>query len=87
MKYLANKIASEHFSQSFFDFTLLIIISFLLRIHSSPPLEVCASLGQAEHCHILGLSVDRLCGLVIRFPGYRSRGPGLIPGASKFSEK
>jgi hypothetical protein len=31
--------------------------------------------------------VDRLCGLVIRVPGYRSRGPGSIPNASRFSEK
>jgi hypothetical protein len=30
---------------------------------------------------------DRLCGLVIRVPGYRSRGPGSIPGATSFSEK
>jgi hypothetical protein len=30
---------------------------------------------------------DSLCGLVIRVPGYRSRGPGSIPGATKFSEK
>jgi hypothetical protein len=28
-----------------------------------------------------------LCGLVVRVPGYRSRGPGLISGATKFSEK
>jgi hypothetical protein len=26
-------------------------------------------------------------GMVARVPGYRSRGPGLIPGAAKFSEK
>jgi hypothetical protein len=26
----------------------------------------------------------RLCGLVIRAPGYRFRGPGSIPGASRF---
>jgi hypothetical protein len=26
-------------------------------------------------------------GLVVRVPGYRSRGPGLIPGATRFSEK
>jgi hypothetical protein len=31
--------------------------------------------------------VDRLCGLVVRVPGYRSSGPGSIPGAAKFSEK
>jgi hypothetical protein len=29
---------------------------------------------------------DRLCGLVIRVPGYRSKGPGSIPGATRFSE-
>jgi hypothetical protein len=30
---------------------------------------------------------DRLSGLVVRVPGYRSRVPGLIPGATRFSEK
>jgi hypothetical protein len=30
---------------------------------------------------------DRLCGLVVRAPGYRSRGPDSIPGANRFSEK
>jgi hypothetical protein len=29
---------------------------------------------------------DRLCGLVVRVPWYRSRGPGSIPGATRFSE-
>jgi hypothetical protein len=29
---------------------------------------------------------DRHCGLVVRVPGYRSRGQGLIPGATRFSE-
>jgi hypothetical protein len=28
-----------------------------------------------------------LCGLVVRVPGYRSRGPGSIPRATRFSEK
>jgi hypothetical protein len=32
------------------------------------------------------LSRDCLCGLVVTFPGYRSRGPGSIPGATRFSE-
>jgi hypothetical protein len=27
---------------------------------------------------------DRLCGLVVRVPGYRSRNPGSIPGATRF---
>jgi hypothetical protein len=31
------------------------------------------------------MCVDHLCGLVVRVPGYRSRGPGLIPGATEFS--
>jgi hypothetical protein len=30
---------------------------------------------------------DRLCGLVVRVTGYKSKGPGLIPGAARFSEK
>jgi hypothetical protein len=30
---------------------------------------------------------DHLCGLVVRVPGYRSRGPGSIPGATISSEK
>jgi hypothetical protein len=30
---------------------------------------------------------DCLYGLVVRVPGYRSRGPGSIPNATKFSEK
>jgi hypothetical protein len=29
----------------------------------------------------------RLCGLVVRVSGYRSRGPGSIPGATIFSDK
>jgi hypothetical protein len=30
---------------------------------------------------------DHLCGLVVRVLGYRSRGPGSVPGATRFSEK
>jgi hypothetical protein len=30
---------------------------------------------------------DRLCGLVVRVPGYRSRGPGSILCTTRFSEK
>jgi hypothetical protein len=28
-----------------------------------------------------------LCGLAVTVPGYKSRGPGSIPGATRFSEK
>jgi hypothetical protein len=34
-----------------------------------------------------GNSADRFCGLVVRVPGYRSRGSGSIPRATKFSVK
>jgi hypothetical protein len=34
-----------------------------------------------------GFSYDRLCGLVVRVLGYRSGGPGSIPGITRFSEK
>jgi hypothetical protein len=32
-------------------------------------------------------AVDRLCGLVVRVPGCRSRGPGAVTGVTRFSEK
>jgi hypothetical protein len=32
----------------------------------------------------LGSTIDRLCGLLVRVPGYRYRGPGSIPGATDF---
>jgi hypothetical protein len=35
-------------------------------------------------CHIE--KVDRLCGLVVIVPGYRSRGPGSIPGATELPD-
>jgi hypothetical protein len=31
--------------------------------------------------------MDRLCGLVVIVLGYRSGGPGSIPGTTRFSEK
>jgi hypothetical protein len=30
-------------------------------------------------------NIDRLCGLVVRVLGYRSGGPGSIPGTARFS--
>jgi hypothetical protein len=33
------------------------------------------------------IPADRLCGLVVRVLGYRSGGPGSIPGTTRFSEK
>jgi hypothetical protein len=33
------------------------------------------------------INIDRLCGLVVRVLGYRSGGPGSIPGTTRFSGK
>jgi hypothetical protein len=33
------------------------------------------------------INFDRLCGLVVRVLGYRSGGPGSIPGTTRFSER
>jgi hypothetical protein len=40
-----------------------------------------------HHQLSLGVNNDRLCGLVVRVPGYRSRGVGSVPGVTRFSEK
>jgi hypothetical protein len=52
--------------------------------------EVAATIVRRSMVHGLNklcFRPDRLCGLVFRVPGYRSRGPGSIPGATRFSEK
>jgi hypothetical protein len=50
---------------------------------------VCGPLfGHSDEIKLcLGEMRDRLCGLVVRVLGYRSGGPGSIPGTSRFSEK
>jgi hypothetical protein len=40
----------------------------------------CTSLNLSSHIIIQ----DRLCGVVVRVPGYGSRGPGSIPGDTRF---
>jgi hypothetical protein len=48
----------------------------------------CASCEvRTEFLYAIYKKVDRLCGLVVRVPGYRSRGPASIPGATRFSEE
>jgi hypothetical protein len=39
------------------------------------------------YLYVMQKKVDRLCGIVVRVPGYRSRGQGSISGATRFSEK
>jgi hypothetical protein len=43
--------------------------------------------GQLYFILYLCPSNDRLCGLVVKVPGYRSRALGSIPSATRFSEK
>jgi hypothetical protein len=43
--------------------------------------------GWTKFIYAMLKKVDRLCGLVVRVPGYRSICPGSIPGAIRFSEK
>jgi hypothetical protein len=33
--------------------------------------------------YFISMIIDRLCGLVVRVPGYRSGGPGSFPGTTK----
>jgi hypothetical protein len=45
---------------------------------------------QYAWCNIPGVNNVlgyRLCGIVVIVPGYRSKGPGSIPNATRFSEK
>jgi hypothetical protein len=37
--------------------------------------------------YVIYKKADRLCGLVVRVPGYSFRGPSSIPGANRYSEK
>jgi hypothetical protein len=50
-------------------------------------LDYLTVLYQLQNLNEVYWDVDRLCGLVVRVPGYRSRSPGSIPGATRFYEK
>jgi hypothetical protein len=54
-----------------------------LRTETNPFSETVCSLIRK----ISNYGQDRLCGLVVRVPGYRYRGRGSIPGATRFSER
>jgi hypothetical protein len=45
--------------------------------------EHAARMGDKKIVRVYMLLVDRLCGLVVRVLGYRSGGPGSIPGTTK----
>jgi hypothetical protein len=50
-------------------------------------LHAMAALYTLHICVCLFNRLYRLCGLVVRVSGYRSRDKGSIPGAARFSEK
>jgi hypothetical protein len=50
-------------------------------------LKVFPDLLVSLHFFNLICTIDCLCALVVRVSDYRSRGPGSIPGATRFSEK
>jgi hypothetical protein len=45
-------------------------------------INVTTFIGKTNYMRIL-FNTDLLCGLVVRVPGYRSGGPGLIPGTTR----
>jgi hypothetical protein len=51
-----------------------------IRIHTVSYLD----LSKIFSTEYVTMFRDRLCGLVVRVPGYRSRGPGLIPALPDF---
>jgi hypothetical protein len=42
---------------------------------------------KSKQFYLLLVIQERLCGLMVRVPDYRSRGPDSIPGTTRFSEK
>jgi hypothetical protein len=49
-----------------------------------------SSLADSDHGVVFfffKVMVECLCGLVVRVPGYRSKGPGLILGVTRLSDK
>jgi hypothetical protein len=56
----------------------------LWNIHGLGTRSISSRSGEIKNSYI---RIDRLCGLVVRVPGYIYRGLGSIPGATIFSEK
>jgi hypothetical protein len=77
------------------DYIFAIIPYFLIIITNIWHVAFCAwacmkyldELLSLVECYSAWKQNDRLCGLVVRVPGYRSRGPGSITSATRFSDK
>jgi hypothetical protein len=81
---LCTRIKNHHITTShpFLTSMLFTIVLFLLCDNSTA-----RETGRASFAPFWNHPFDRLCGLVVRVPRCRSRGPGSIPGATRFSEK
>jgi hypothetical protein len=56
-------------------------------IHCKRRLRCKGRVPESSELAFLEIERDRLCGLVVRVSGYRSRGPGSIHVATRFSDK
>jgi hypothetical protein len=72
----------------------VILVLVLLPAHPSVRSYFCSSQREESMSSSSALTlcknninIDRLCGLVVRVSGHRSRGPGSIPGPTTLSEK
>jgi hypothetical protein len=52
-----------------------------VSVRKSPPLS--PPVRQVKRIVTIYCMLDRLCGLVVRVPGYRSGGPGSIPSTAR----
>jgi hypothetical protein len=64
-----------------------VAIRHISAIHKFKGNKICKSHKKLLPNTVNILITDRLCGLMVRVPGYRYRGPGSIPGVTRFSEK
>jgi hypothetical protein len=61
----------------------------VIRHKAMYALIFCLHFTNTKHCNFYDdhIAIEAaICGLVVRVPGYRSRGPGLTPSATGFSE-
>jgi hypothetical protein len=72
-----------------FYFPRLLVIILILFYKLIIIIISCSSSSSIYECRkfFFILFVFRLCALVVRVPGYRSRGPGSIAAATRLSEK
>jgi hypothetical protein len=79
----------ERYEEEYFLTLFYFFISFLTDVHYEPSvLYVYKCMTHIEHLQFYITKLyDCLCCLVVRVSGYRSRGPGSTPGATRLFEK